>query len=400
MALQPAAGARDLNPGDVESNRRLCELLAEMYRLWGYQEVAPPTIELLDTLEAGGGIAEREVVRLAADQPLGLRPEFTASIARAASTRLVGRPRPLRLWACGTTFRTIHGEGGQRVSERLQSGVELLGVASAAADTELLHLLLASTATLGLRPEHRPTLLVGHHGVLDMLLDVLLVEAPLEQRTAARQALTGFDALQLAAVPLPDPQRGRLRELLGLRGDPATVLARLEGWLGPAPLLADLALTLESVAPSAAALGVQVQLDPTFQPDFDLYDGIVFRLVCQGAEAPVAIASGGRYDALVGRFSRSPGPGAGTGFGFQIEAIRELLGAGAPGGRQAPWLVAAPAGGLPAALRRMGELHRAGEPAELCPTPCDDREEAERRAAERGCRGAVWIPAGVEGAAA
>ena len=75
MALQPAAGARDRNPGEVDSNRRLCDQLAEVYRLWGYQEVDPPAIERLDTLEAGGAIAERELVRLAADEPLGLRPE-------------------------------------------------------------------------------------------------------------------------------------------------------------------------------------------------------------------------------------------------------------------------------------------------------------------------------------
>ena len=128
MALQPAAGARDLNPREVERQRRLCEQLAEVYRRWGYQEVAPPTVERLDTLKAGGAIADREVVRLVADDPLGLRPELTASIARAASTRMAHRPRPLRLWASGTTFRCFTGDGGDlRISETLQSGVELLG---------------------------------------------------------------------------------------------------------------------------------------------------------------------------------------------------------------------------------------------------------------------------------
>ncbi|MGB7563466.1 MAG: ATP phosphoribosyltransferase regulatory subunit, partial [Prochlorococcaceae cyanobacterium] len=144
MALQPAAGARDLNPLEVDGNRRLRERLATVYRLWGFQEVAPPSIERLETFEAGGAIDGREVVRLVTDEPLGLRPEMTASIARAASTRLAGRPRPLRLWASGATFRSFIGDSGsQRVQERLQSGVELLGVAGAAADAELLRLLLA-----------------------------------------------------------------------------------------------------------------------------------------------------------------------------------------------------------------------------------------------------------------
>ncbi len=392
MALQPAAGARDLNPGDVDSNRRLCDLLAEVYRLWGYQEVAPPSIERLDTLEAGGGIAAREVVRLAADDPLGLRPEFTASIARAASTRLLERPRPLRLWACGTTFRSFTGDGGaQRVNEQLHSGVELLGISSPAADTELMHLLLAAAATLGLRPQHQPTLLVGHHG----LLDALLATVGREQRGRVRQALTDFDPLALSFLDLPQAQRQQLSALMALRGDPPQVLYQLEQWLGPVPPLNGLAATLACVAPAAAALGVRLQLDPTFQPHFDLYDGIVLKLVCEGSDAPVAIASGGRYDGLVGRFCSDPLQAAGTGFGFHVEAIRELLGGEAPGGdAQPPWLVAAAsAEGLPAALERMAELQRGGEAAELCHDPCPCRADAEQVAEARGCRGAIWLSA-------
>jgi ATP phosphoribosyltransferase regulatory subunit len=230
---------------------------------------------------------------------------------------------------------------------------------------------------------------VGHHG----LLDLLMVSLPQQQRLEARQALTGFDPLAIGSLPLPERDRQRLMALLGLRGEPARVLYQLEQWLGPLPLLESLAGTLASVAPSAAALGVRVQLDPTFQPHFDLYDGLVLKLVCQGGDAPVAIASGGRYDALVGRFCSDPVQAAGTGFGFDIETIRELLGAAAPGeARATPWLVASCGPNAVArALARMGELHRRGEAAELCSLPCASQAEAERIAAERGCRGALWL---------
>lgn len=389
MALQPAAGARDRNPWEVDSNRRLRALLAEVYRLWGYQEVDPPTIERLDTLEAGGAIASRELVRLAADEPLGLRPELTASIARAACTRLADRPRPLRLWADGVTFRSSVAEGdGQRLHEAIQSGVELLGEPSAAADRELMQLLLAATATLGLRPEHQPTLLVGHHGLLDALLEPL----PPEQRAATRRALTDFDPLALSELPLEQEQRQRLQQLLSLRGEPTEVLSRLEQWLGAMPLLDSLAATLAAVAPAAERQGVRLQLDPTFQPHFDLYDGLVLKLVCQGADAPVAIASGGRYDRLVRRFSSTPDQAAGTGFGFAIEAIRELLNQHAPQSQvPAPWLVASASGDLEAVLARMAALHQAGEAAELHGQPCASQAEADQLAQERGCRGAIWL---------
>ena len=373
----------------MESNRRINELLAGVYRLWGYQEVTPPTIERLTSLEAGGAINSGEILRLAADEPLGLRPELTAPIARAACSRMRGRPRPLRLWASGTTFRTsISDGGGQRIHEELQSGVELLGEGSSAADAELLQLLLAAVATLGLVEAHRPTLLVGHHG----LLDALLSQAPAEQRGSIRRALTGFDPLALEQLNLPAPQRESFRTLLALRGEPERVLYQLEQWLGPIPLLQTLADTLTAVAPAAAARGVRLQLDPSFQPHFDLYDGLVFRLVCQGHEAPVAIASGGRYDALVGRFGADLDQAAGTGFGFAIEAIRELLEAGEPPAPQGAWLVAAAPGvDLAQALSHQARLHQRGEAAELCLSRCDSEAEAETIAAERGCRGTVWL---------
>lgn len=390
MVLQPAAGARDLNPGEVDANRRIGDLLASVYRLWGYQEVAPPAFEHLETLEAGGAIAARELVRLVAGEPLGLRPELTASIARTAGTRLADRPRPLRLWACGSTFRSHLGEAGSlRIEERLQSGVELLGERSSAAEAELLHLLLAATSSLGLDSRHAPTLLVGHHGLLDALLDQLAGE----QRKAVREALTSFNPLDLTSLPLSDQQHAALRELSGLRGRPVAVLQRLEGWLGQDPLLERLAAVLASVAPTAARLGLRLQLDPSFQPHFDLYDGLVFKLVCRGSDAPVAIASGGRYDGLVARFCSDNAVAAGSGFAFDVEAIRELLSQQRPAvERGGPWLVAA-AGPqqLAAQLQKLADLHAAGEAAELWPTACASQQQAEAIASERGCRGAIWL---------
>lgn len=390
MALQPAAGARDLNPLEVDGNRRLRERLAAVYRLWGYQEVAPPSIERLETFEAGGAIDGREVVRLVTDEPLGLRPEMTASIARAASTRLAGRPRPLRLWASGATFRSFIGDSGsQRVQERLQSGVELLGVAGASADAELLRLLLACVEALGLEERHQSRLLLGHHGLLSTLLE----RVPAEQRTAARKALTGFDPLALAALPIEASDRQALLQLMRLRGEPQAVLYQLEQLLGPSPLLRDLSAVIGSIAPMAERLGVCLQLDPSFQPHFNLYDGLVLQLVCRGTEAPVAIASGGRYDALVSRFGGSPA--AGVGFSFQIEDIRELLaGNGPEPSASGPVLVAyAVPELLGAALDRLQQFHSEGQPAELLSEPCPNQAEAEQLAASLGASSALWLAA-------
>lgn len=391
MALQPAAGARDLNPRQVEGNRRIRQQLASLYRLWGYQEVDPPTVERLDTLAAGGGIPSQELVRLVSDDPLGLRPELTASIARAACTRMADRPMPLRLWADGNCFGCSVGEAGrQRIHQQITSGVELLGDPSLNADVELMRLLLAAVGRLGLRPDHRPALLIGHHGVLQ----ALIAQLPEKIREQAQAALTAYDPLALAALDVGDAERQHLQNLLQLRGEPALVLAKLRAQLGQIPLLDDLERILTLVAPSAAQQGVLLQFDPSFQPHFNLYDGLVLKLVCQGSAVPIAVASGGRYDALVGRFSTSASlrcmAPAGVGFGFDVENLRDLLEIGNEG--QAPVLVAynRPEQ-LAAALAEQERLHAAGHPAELLGQPVSNQAEAEAVASQRGCSGALWL---------
>ena len=87
MTLQPASGARDLNPQQVRKNHHIASKLSSLYQLWGYERISPPHIERLDTLTAAGGISNNEILKIVSDEPLGLRPEITASIVRAASTR-------------------------------------------------------------------------------------------------------------------------------------------------------------------------------------------------------------------------------------------------------------------------------------------------------------------------
>jgi ATP phosphoribosyltransferase regulatory subunit len=178
-----------------------------------------------------------------------------------------------------------------------------------------------------------------------------------------------------------------------LRGGAREVLYALEQWLGPIPLLADLQQILTAVAPAAERGGVTLRLDPTFQPHFALYDGLVLKLVCQGRHAPLEIASGGRYDALVGRFSGVASSAAGVGFGFDVEALRDLLGHGWGLGQEGAGVLVSYATStcLPAALERQRQLHQQGVMAELHPEPLFNQQQADAIATARGCSRALWL---------
>ena len=390
MALQPAAGARDLNPRQVENNRLLSERLAAVYRLWGYDEVSPPRVERLDTLMAGGAINSGDIVRLVADEPLGLRPEMTASIARAACTRLASKPRPLRLWASGTVFQSRSAdEGGLCIEETLQSGVELVGVKGIEAEMELLSLLIAAVATLELAEEHRPQLLIGHTALMDLVLQPYSGKV----QTDIRSALIRFDRLSIESMDLTSQDKQSLLAMLDSRGEPSSQLTMLEQRFGSRPVFTQLRRMVDLVEPAAHLQGISVQLDPTFQPVFELYTGLVFQLVCQGKAAPVVVARGGRYDELVRRCGGTGDAAAGVGFGFAIDPIRELLSERSTVEEKPASVLVAFASGttLETAFQRQLSWHQRGIRALVELTPVDDRGSADQLAQNRGGLQLDWI---------
>ena len=390
MALQPATGARDLNPKQVQQNQHLREQLATVYRHWGYDEISPPQVERLDTLMAGGAIASHDVVRLVADDPLGLRPEMTASIARAACTRLKDRTRPLRLCACGTIFESRTAEeGGLCIEEKLHSGVELFGVKDLAAELELLTLLLEAMNALSLQEVHQPQLLLGHTALMELVL------APFMQpmREEIRSCLIEYDRLGLEAMDLEAEDLARLVNLLDCRGTPKAILDLLGESFGSQPVLNELKRLFVHLSPLAQQQSLALQLDPTFHPHHELYDGLVFQLVCQGVSAPVVIARGGRYDGLVERCGESEVNAGGVGFSFCLDDIRDLPGSSFENPtRESTVLVCwSDHSSLEKALLKQTSWHAQGQMAQCDLIPCCNREEAQQRLKTSGCNTIDWL---------
>ena len=98
-------------------------------RLWSLET---PTVEFLEVFGREiGTTPSRELYRFfdREGNTLVLRPDFTPSIARAASMYFHGEKRPLRFSYQGNTFTNNVSYQG-RLRESTQMGVELLGDAS------------------------------------------------------------------------------------------------------------------------------------------------------------------------------------------------------------------------------------------------------------------------------
>src|SRR5271170_1381892 len=133
LPLNPAllpAGLRDLLPPDAETEAASVEALMAAFAAHGYQRVKPPLLEFEDSLLAGTGAATAEQTFRLMDpdtrRMMGLRADITPQIARIATTRLIGAPRPLRLSYAGQCLR-VHGSQLAPDRQVAQAGIELIG---------------------------------------------------------------------------------------------------------------------------------------------------------------------------------------------------------------------------------------------------------------------------------
>ena len=320
--MQPASGARDLNPQQVEINHLIGSKLSNVFKLWGYEELSPPYIERLETLMAGDAIANKDILKVVSDESLGLRPEMTTSIARAASTRLKEKARPLRLWAKGTIFKNKEvGEGLSYIEESQETGIELFGIKSISAEIELLSLLLESLKSLNLNKSLKPTLLIGN----TELMRLILSKYDHKIRNRIKSILINLDQIAINELDLNSISKAELVKINKCRGIPNKVINDLEGIYGKLNILEEVRLFFKTIEPISKRYNIDIQLDPTFTPNFDLYNGFIFQLVCKSNNNQVIIAKGGRYDKVVSIFSKESKDASGVGFSYAIDNIRELL---------------------------------------------------------------------------
>ncbi|MEH2455277.1 ATP phosphoribosyltransferase regulatory subunit [Nostoc sp.] len=321
MVYQPAAGARDLLPLDVEKKRWIEERLQQVFHRWGYHRIITSTLERMDTLMAGEAIQRQMVIQLqqnGEDDELGLRPELTASIARTVVTRMASLRYPQRLYYNANVFRRTWESRHNRQQEFYQAGVELLGAGGLLANAEVLLLVADCLAALGLQEWH---LILGEAGITRSLLSAF----PANLQDKVRSAIAHLDRITIDNLPLSDKLRDRARIIMDLRGSSADVLQKVssldldEEQREAVNNLKSLVELLESEKK------FPLILDLSLIQTIDYYTGIVFEVVNESESQTRVLGRGGRYDQLLGLYHPQGENIPGIGFGLNIEDLYQDL---------------------------------------------------------------------------
>ncbi len=313
-------GTRDLLPARAALRRALAHRALETFARWGYDQVIPPAFEREAVLARGlGPRARGELVRFLdpdTGEVLALRPDMTPQVARIVATRYPEAPRPVRLAYEGSVVRRPRARA-RRQRQRAQAGIECVGWHGTDADAEAIATTMAALTALGLEGLRVE---LSHAGLLTPLVDALpaVLREPVADALTARDTCTWQDLLH----DHPDA-RAILEALDGLAGDGATLDAATHvpalgaAFPGPLEALGSLREALMGIG-----LGEALLFDLGELRGRGYYTGVFFQVFCPGSAE--AVATGGRYDDLLGRYGVDL---PATGAALDLEAVEEALSA-------------------------------------------------------------------------
>jgi ATP phosphoribosyltransferase regulatory subunit HisZ len=341
--IAPPRGFRDILPTEARELGVIERTLAETFAASGFTPLHPPLLEH-STVDSG---KRRRIQFLDTDGSLvALRPDLTTSVARLVAGRYREMTGVLRLSYVASVFREEPAmSGGAR--EVVQAGIELVGGEGALADAEILALLAESLERCGLSLRES-TVQVGNIPILTGLFAGLPEDVRGEVLQALRQGdiAGGLRRAREAGMPADQLQRAG-RALTGAEcGIEALDAAESRA------LCRAIDLARERWSGAVKAWGVP---NLALVPALPYYTGIVFEAVHPRAGT---IASGGRYDLLLGAFG-TPRPA----IGFAIDVLqlhRALFAEGWRHQRQRPLILLRASADERATLRCAASLRAAG----------------------------------------
>lgn len=302
----------DILPAQARRIEDLRRKLLDLFRTFGFEMVAPPMLEYIESLLTGAGkdlsLRTFKLVDQLSGRTMGLRADMTPQITRI-DAHLLNRPGVARLCYCGPV---LHARPAGLVSsrEQLQIGAEIYGYAGIEADLEIIRLASESLMLAGV-PNGK--LVLCHDGLVHSIIN-----ADANARARADEIvgllrdkdLSGIAALRQVGPSIADPVIDALELLPRLYGK-ADVLERAQESLGA---FDGVNQAIESLKTLCQRLGeASVSVDLADVGAYGYHSGITFSIYAEGWHD--ALVRGGRYDDVSVAFGRAR---AATGFSMDL----------------------------------------------------------------------------------
>ncbi|WP_368864809.1 histidine--tRNA ligase [Staphylococcus lugdunensis] len=151
-------GTQDILPEETAKWRYIENKLAQLMKLYNYQEIRTPIFESTDLFARGVGdstdVVQKEMYTFKdkGNRSITLRPEGTAAVVRSyIENKMQGLPnQPVKLYYNGPMFRYERKQKG-RYRQFTQFGVEAIGAEDPSIDAEVLAMVMQIYQSFGLK---------------------------------------------------------------------------------------------------------------------------------------------------------------------------------------------------------------------------------------------------------
>ncbi len=324
-------GVDELLPSEARKVEQLRRETLDVYASYGYELVAPPLIEFLESLLTGTGnnldLQTFKVTDQLSGRLMGLRADITPQVARI-DTHMLKSTGQSRLCYVDTV---LHTKPAHTLTNRcpLQIGCELFGEESQAADIEVITLMLETLKVAGIDKIHVDLAHVGiYRGIVES------ADFSVEAESAVFDALSRKSIPELDALCEQDAANADfiklIRDIANLSGG-VEALDRIQNSVEALNLVASVDIVraiaeLKSVSKLIQARfpNVDIGVDFCELRGYNYHTGMMFSAFSPGFG--YALAKGGRYDGVGRGFVRekdAKGRPA-TGFSADLKAIARL----------------------------------------------------------------------------
>lgn len=357
----------DVLPTEARRIEDLRRSLLDLYRTYGFELVAPPLAEYLESLQAVSGsklnLRTTKVVDQLSGRTMGIRADMTPQVARI-DAHLLNRNTVTRLCYCGSV---LHARPQGLLSDRelWQIGAEIFGYAGVEADIEIIQLALASLDKAGVTNARLDLNLpaIGH-AIIQM--DPALL--PYTEQIFDLLSAKDIPGLSQLKGSIPNCQNDSIQALLtlcSLYGEAHQVIAKARQVL-PATEGIEKALDqLQNLVQSLDLPVLTVDL-ADMGGSSSYHTGVVFCIYADGWHD--ALVRGGRYDGAGKLYGRDR---PATGFSMDLRKLSAGLVAAQPvRAIRAPW------GKSTALQAKLHSLRESGEIViQMLPDQSSDMDE-------------------------
>lgn len=380
--LHTPDGVRDIYSDECERKIVLENELQGVLKSCGFHPIQTPAFEFFDIFGKEIGTTPSKDLYKFIDREgntLVLRPDITPSIARCASKYYMEDGIPLRFCYTGNTFINNSSYQG-RLKETTQTGAELIGDGSVAADAEMIALTIQLLLAAGLT-EFQVS--VGHVDFLRGLFEASVLGEETEEEIRSLLLNRNFygveDLIEHAGL------NEDLTWLFGLLKDVMMTKEKISSAKERAAAYPKILSALERLEQLEDLLRIyQVEQYVFYElamiSGFGYYTGIIFAGYTFGSGE--AVVKGGRYDNLLSAFGKSS---PAIGFAIVIDQLMNALQRQhirIPFENTTKWLVYAE-GMRRQAIEDAIELRKSGQIVELMPLTAEKTIEVYEKAAKQ-----------------